>query len=349
MKRLNVPLVLVFSLMVGACGGGSASAPPVVVTPPAPPPVPPPPPPAPPPPPVASVEREVAPAVTSSAINIALSPHIVINPDPAVTQKGRLFVMLPGTGGIPRNQRLILRTGAARGYHAVGLTYPNDQAITDLCGNSPVDDCTGLARREVLTGEDTSPLVAVDAGNSIKARLTALLTYLAATYPNEGWGQFLAASRPDWSRITLAGHSQGAGHAAYAAKLYGLDRTVMFSSPGDTGAAPGALAPWLSLPNVTPVSRQYGFTHTADELAPYALVTASWGRIGLGAFGGPVSVDTAAPDFGGSHQLSTSAAPNPASPRGAPMHGATVVDVSTPLAPGGEPLFRPVWIYLAFP
>lgn len=347
MKRFAVPVVLSIALIVAACGGDSG-APPVAQTPPAPTPIPPPPPP--PPPPIAiSVEREVAPAVTSNAITINLSPHIAINPDPAIAAKGRLFVMLPGTGGTPRNQRLILRTGALRGYHAVGLTYPNDDAITQLCAGSQIDDCPGLARREVVTGEDSSPLVAVDAGNSIRARLTALLTYLAATYPNEGWGQFVAAGQPNWSLITVAGHSQGAGHAAYMAKLYSLDRAVMFSAPGDTGAAPGAPAPWLSLPNVTAASRQYGFTHTGDELAPYALVTASWGRIGLSAFGAAVSVDTVAADYGGSHELLTSALPNPASPTASPRHGSTVVDVSTPLTIAGEPVFRPVWVYLAFP
>lgn len=343
------------ALVLSGCGGGS-DAPPVAVSPPvsvAPIPTPPPsptPPPAPVPAPApASVEREVSPALTSAAITTNLSPHITINPDATVVARNRLFVMLPGTGGIPRNQRLILRTAAARGYHAVGLTYPNDEAITQLCATSAVDDCTGLARREVITGEATSPLVSVTAPNSIRARLTAVLTYLHATYPTEGWGQFLATGQPDWSRLTIAGHSQGAGHAAYMAKLFSLDRTVMFSAPGDTGAAPGTLAPWLSLPNVTPVSRQYGFIHSADELAPASLVIASWGRIGLGAFGAAVSVDTIGPDYGGSHQLTTSAPPNPASPRDAPAHGATVVDVSTPLTATGEPLYRPVWIYLAFP
>ena len=296
-----------------------------------------------------SVEREILPALTSATITTNLSPHITINPDAAVVARNRLFVMLPGTGGTPRNQRLILRTAASRGYYAIGLTYPNDEAITQLCATNAVDDCTGLARREVITGEAVSPLVNVTTPNSIRARLTALLTHLHATFPTEGWGQFLATGQPDWSRITVASHSQGAGHAGYMAKLFLLDRTVMFSAPGDTGAAPGTLAPWLSLPNVTPVSRQYGFIHTADELAPASLVIAGWGPIGLGAFGAAVSVDTVGPDYGGSHQLTTSASPNPASLRDAPAHGATVVDVSTPLTATGEPLYRPVWIYLAFP
>lgn len=157
------------------------------------------------------------------------------------------------------------------------------------------------------------------------------------------------AGEPVWSRITVAGHSQGAGHAAYLGKLLSLDRIVMFSAPGDKGSRPGTLAPWLSLPAVTAAARHYGFTHTADELAPFTVVTASWGRLGLNSFGPVTSVDGATAGYGGSHALSTSAPPNPASPRDAPAHGAPVVDVSTPLLANGEPLFRPVWTYIAFP
>jgi hypothetical protein len=292
-------------------------------------------------------EREVSPSVTNSAIDINLSAHVVIRGDSAVGLKQRLFVMLSGTGGIPRNQRMILRSGSTRGYHAISLSYPNDQVITALCANSPVDDCIGLVRREIVTGEDASPLVRINVPNSIQGRLFALLTYLSVTYPNEDWNLFLAAGRPDWTKITIAGHSQGAGHAAYMAKLYSLDRTVMFSSPVDPGTATGSRTPWLSLPNVTSVSRQFGFTHTADELAPYSAVTSNWAIIGLGLFGAPVSVDTGS--YEGSRQLLTSVAPNPNNLENSPAHSATVVDFSTPLTSQGEPLYRPVWIYLAFP
>jgi hypothetical protein len=289
--------------------------------------------------------------LTSAAININLSPHVVINPDPAVAAKGRLFVMLPGTDAVPRFYRFILRTGAPRGYHAIGLNYPNDEAIGTLCANSAVADCAGLARNEVITGADSSPLVSVNQANSISGRLISLLIYLAATFPNEGWGQYLVNGQPNWSVITVAGHSQGSGHAAYLAKLQNLDRTVMFSGPGDVGIAAGSSAPWLSLPNITPVSRQYGFTHTGDTLVPFSLVTRNWGQIGLAAFGATVSVDTVATPYANSRQLMTSAAPNPnpPGPTASPTHGAPVVDAVTPLTSAGTPLFAPVWIYLAFP
>lgn len=299
----------------------------------------------------ASVERTVLPSTANPAITTALAPNVVINPDPAATARGRLFVMLPGTSATPQIYRRILRVGAQRGYHVIGLTYPNDSAVATLCAGSADAACPGNIRREIITGQDVSALVAVDAANSIAGRLESLLTYLTITFPNEGWGQYLNAGGINWALVTMAGHSQGAGHAGFLAKLQSLDRAVMFSGPADSGVAAGSTAAWLSLPNVTPASRQYGFTHTADTLAPFALVTGNWAQIGLPAFGAAVSVDNSAAPFANAHQLTTSAAPNPnpTGPSASPTHGAPVEDAVTPLDAQGQPLFAPVWIYLAFP
>ncbi len=274
-----------------------------------------------------------------------------MNPAAGVAPAQRLFVMLPGTGGVPRFYREIVRAGAARGYHAIGLTYPNDQAIGDLCAGSQDTDCAGRARLEVITGQNASVLVNVDADHSIDGRLRALLVYLQNTYPAEGWGQYLVNGEVDWSRVTVAGHSQGAGHAAYYAKLRRLNRIVMFAGPGDIGVAPGSAALWLSLPNLTPASQQFGFVHTADPLTPAALVSRNWDLLGLGDFGPSVSVDGASPPFLGSHKLLTSAPPdpNPLAIPSSPPHGAPVLDVATPKDALGVPLYLPVWAYLAFP
>lgn len=336
---------LAASLALVACGdGGSAPTP----TPtPSPTPVPTPSPtPAP-----TSVERNILPADTSAAITTNLQAHFAINPSPQVAAKGRLFVMLPGTGGIPAVYRDIVRTGAARGYHALGLTYPNDEAVERLCGSFADPDCAGKVRREIITGEDLSTLVAVNAANAITTRLTVLLQFLDRSFPAEGWGQFLSGGQPDWSRITIAGHSQGGGHAGYFAKLVALDRAVMFAAPGDTGVAPGTAAQWISLPNVTAASRQYGFIHVSDPLVPLATASRAWDVIGLGAFGPLTSVDGSAAPFGNARQLTTALPPNPnpTGPSASPAHGAPVVDGVTPRDAQGRPLYAPVWIYLAFP
>jgi len=82
---------------------------------------------------------------------------------------------------------------------------------------------------------------------------------------------------------------------------------------------------------------------------PLNILTANWAQIGINSFGATTSVDGNAAPYGNSHQLLTSAAPNPAIPSATAAHGAPVVDVYTPLDAGGLPLFRAVWDYLAFP
>jgi hypothetical protein len=293
----------------------------------------------------------LSPTTANPAVTTNTAAHVVITPNPAVVAQNRLFVMLPGSGAIPRFYREIVRTGASRGHHAVGLAYPNDTSVFDLCAPSPDPDCAGKARREILTGADLSPVVSVNRDGSIIGRLEDLIRYLDQTFPSEGWGSLLVSGQLDWSRITMAGHSQGSGHAAYLGKLFSLDRIVMFSGPSDVGLTPTTPAPWLSLPNVTPASRQFGFTHTGDELVPLALVGQNWTLLGLSEFGPNTSVDGATAPYGLSRRLVTSAAPNPMpiGPVPQPRHSSPVVDAVTPLDAQGAPLYRPVWTYLAFP
>ncbi len=340
----SIPVIACLFALAG-CGGDQSSSPPPVTTP-----APTPPPPSPTPP--ASLEREIAPSAADTSLPTTDGANIVINPSPSVTAKGRLVIMLPGTGGIPRNVREVLRTGPPRGYHAIALTYPNAIAIGDLCAGTTDANCTGNARRETITGEDLSTLTSVNVNHSIVGRLTRLLTYLNTTYPTEGWGQYLRSGTVDWSLVTVGGHSQGSGHAAYMAKLYSLDRTVMFSGPSDVGVG-GQPATWLSLPNITPASKQYGFTHIADGLVPYALVRLNWSLLGIDSFGAPTSVDTVASPYGSSHHLTTNLTPDPPPPGAGPLpsltHLSTAIDAITPHNAQGQPVYAPVWIYLMFP
>ena len=296
----------------------------------------------------AMVEREIAPAATDPAIRTALEPHLAINPSPTATARGRLLVFLPGTGATPAVYRLIVRSGAAQGLHAIGLNYPNAEAVGELCSGSADPDCHGRVRGEILTGEDLSPLVSVSAPESIASRLARLLSALHAQFPAEGWGQYLAGGQPDWSRIRVAGHSQGGGHAGYIAKRHGVDRAIYFSSPGDWDRTRREPARWVLEPGITPAARQFGFTHLQDPLVTYATASTIWQALGLGAFGSPATVDGASAPYGGSHQLVTDAAPNPTAITASPFHGAPVVDAATPRTANGTPLFEAVWTYLCF-
>lgn len=286
------------------------------------------------------------PATVNSALPAGDSAYFEINPDPAVAPKGRLFVFLPGTGASPRNYRTIVRTGAARGYHGIGLTYVNGTAVAELCSISTTDlDCAGNARREIITGENVSNLVAVNNDSAVAGRLAALLAYLERTYPAEGWGQFLSGNAINWTLVTVAGHSQGAGHAGYMAKLYTLDRAVMFSGPADVPAAGQTAARWFSLPNLTPLSRQFGFTHIDDEVVPYVLARTNWTATGFGN-AAPFLIDGASSPFGGGNLFYTQAAP--AFPAGS-RHSSPVADGLIPLNAQGTPVYAGIWSYMAFP
>lgn len=293
----------------------------------------------------ASVVRQILPASTDPAIDQANDPHVAVNPSPSVAPKSKLFVFLPGTGAVPTMQQRILGTAAVRGYHAIGLSYPNATAVGTLCADDTDPDCFWDVRREVISGVNLSARVVVTPANAIVHRLERLLATLQAQFPAEGWGAFLIGGSVDWSRVTLAGHSQGGGHVGVLAKLVALDRAVYFSSPADWRQVANTPATWLGRPNVTSATRQLAFIHEQDQLVPEAQARANWVALGLDALGPVTSVDGSVAPYGDSHRLTTRAVPALTSA----YHGATVVDVATPRTATGGSLFEPVWIYLAFP
>jgi len=331
MRKAAILLSLVISLPACSGGGGGSNTP-------NPNPLPP------------SVERLISPQTTDQAISTYLDSHLAINPNPAITPRNTLFLFLPGTGGRPSNQRLIVQTGATQGYHAIGLMYPNTPSVGSLCDNNNDPDCHWNVRREIITGQDLSTLVNVGPTECIEHRLEALLAYLQSAFPTEGWGAFLSAGKIDWTRIEVAGHSQGGGHAGVLAKLHPLVRAVCLSSPADWRNPVNQPATWYVAAGATPANRIFGFSHLQDELVSWSLVNANWAALGLGSFGAPVDVDTIGAPYGGSHQLGSNA------PHGnvsilypAPFHSTTVVDAVTPLLGDGTPRYRPVWIQLCFP
>jgi hypothetical protein len=269
-----------------------------------------------------------------------------------------LLVFIPGTQGRPTQYTYILRAAAVRGLHAVGVNYPNQTAMGTLCQNSSDADCYWTARNEVIFGGTTavSGQSTVTAADSIVNRLNKLLVWLNTNYAAEGWGQFLLDNNTvDWSKVVLAGHSQGGGHVGVLAKTVALSRAVYFSSPEDWYASSSTPANWTATrPNVTPSSKQYGLGSDSDTLVPNAHAFTHWDNLGLHKpVSGPVLVDGSNSLFSGSHQLYTSLPYNPTSTALTPSlknHGITVVDTSTPLDGTGKPLFdtNGVWAYLCF-
>jgi hypothetical protein len=282
---------------------------------------------------------QVQPQATDNAIDNWLDPHYVAI-DPTVPLKGKLFLFFCGSYGSPNRQRDIIHCAAQGGYHAIGLSVPNTWRIAEVCANSLDEFCHEKARLEIIDGERRNNLIQVDSSNCLINRLTKLLLYLDRQLPHQGWRQYFDGHELQWQAMIVAGHSQGAGHAALLAKDYRVDRVVMFSGPADTSRVLGTPAPWISAYHITPAECYYGFTHVLDvgiEKLIYA-----WELLGMANYGPVINIDDEQSPYQHSHCLVTGIQPA----RPGKFHGSVVVDHATPRLRTGGPVLKEVWRYL---
>lgn len=244
-----------------------------------------------------------------------------------------LLIFLPGTGAAPAHYSSFLRTASSVGYSVLGLDYYNlGRSLTRTCG--PVAACYGAFQRNRLDGSAPSRFSQVEAENSIVARLRAALSFLRSRDTGGGWTRFLHGSRIAWSRVVVAGHSQGGAHAAFIAHRYRVRGVLMFASPvmtyrGTTTAA------WVGTPGRTPVSRMYGLDAVRDVYSRRILPT--WAKLGMGSAG----TRPARPAPTGAQALLTSL------PMGNPRqaHGRVISD-HTPRGADGTPQLEPTWRWM---
>jgi dienelactone hydrolase len=282
----------------------------------------------------------VSPKSTDPAIDDHLDDHYVLL-DSVSTPVGNLLVWLPGTGGVPAGAHILLTEAARAGYHVIGLTYHNDDELNTIClgGN---EDCPEKVCQSIINGGPLPNSTTVSPASSIMNRLTRLLHWLVNNNPEGGWGAYLEHGEPAWSKITIAGHSQGGAHSAYIAKMHEVSRVVTMSSPGGgLGVSPPA---WLHHHHVTPNERYYALLAVHDPR--YGLLKSGCDALGLGGFGEPVDVEqgTGADGewpYGNSHILTTHHTNDP--------HNSTAVDGVTPLLADGAPFFRKAWRYVIGP
>ncbi len=285
----------------------------------------------------------VAPQTTDPNITTNLNSHYV-SINRATVRRNQLFLFFPGTGGVAFNYLEINNTAADLGFHAINLTYPNDEPVNTLCGGLNSDlDCYANVRLETKDGTDRTDLVNVNRPNSIENRIAKLLIYLAQEFPDDEWGQFITSdSTIRWSKVVVSGHSQGGGYAGIIARYHPVVRAVKFAAMDFNGRS-NAPANWIaqpeSTPNATPSARFWGFSHQADEMISFmTLSTRIWPAYGMPEFGEVTNVDVGQPPYGGTHSLTS----------GRPCgnyHGCIVVDARL-VRENGIPVYKPVWEYM---
>ena len=206
--------------------------------------------------------QSVTPSATQAGLKTIHSPHIALQP-PAGMDHHRLMIMIGGTGSSAAGFRTFDSCFAAMGYHVISPDYLNN-VITTVCSESEDSACFDNFRQEIMFGTAVSDKVAVDSANSLVHRISALLVYLAKNDPDGGWKQFLKKGQPRWDKIIAAGHSQGAGHAAYFGKKFRMRGVFMFSGPQDYLQYFNSPAHWQGESSRTPLRRYYAFLHVQD-------------------------------------------------------------------------------------
>ncbi|MBM3919182.1 MAG: T9SS type A sorting domain-containing protein [Sphingomonadales bacterium] len=258
-----------------------------------------------------------------------------------VTQKNKLFLFFPGTGAVPFNYREILKHAANIGYHSIGLTYPNSNAINQICLTTTDTTCHSRARLEVFDGTDRHSDVNVDVNNCIERRTLKLLMYLNTNYPTENWGQFFSGNQIFWGKVIVSGHSQGGGFAGIISKIKQVERVAMFAAM-DWISLLNRPADWITWNGQTPDHKYYGFTHQNDEAVDFNKIQTTWANYGMNSFGNIVLVDASSAPYNNSHQLYTLLTPANDPDK---FHNAVVVDAHTPFT-GNLPVYAPVWAYM---
>jgi hypothetical protein len=213
-----------------------------------------------------------------------------------------------------------------------------------FCAGSADSLCFDAFRQEVFHGSPVSDLATVDSLNALHSRLKNLLYYLAATSPADGWNQFIVEDSVQWNKVAVGGHSQGAGHAAFCAKVNRVERVLMFSGPNDFSDFYNAPAHWISGISETDSENYFAFLHRLDEVVDYEKQYRNLLELGMISSTDTVKVEISSIPFNNSRCLYTALPAQP--PLTGKYHGATVVDIRTPLAIGGVPVFDPVWSYM---
>lgn len=292
----------------------------------------------------AVVTREywVNPKSTDATITAFLSTHFV-TVQTGGTLKNILVVYIPGTNRTPSSSRAFTMKAASMGYHALSLTYQNNTTGNGICASTGDTTCHKRLRSEVLDGIDRHPSVVISPVNSVIHRLTKLLIFMNNAQPTQGWGQYIVNGQVNWSKVIVAGHSQGGALAGLIGKLYPVKRIVMFSIVDylDNGKIPS----WERLPANN--ENYYALTNQNDELIPWNKVKLIWTATGWLSYGNYKNVDYTAPPYSNTHMLITNRATTSTSVD--PYHNMTGVDSYIPKNAQGRYVYENAWEYFLKP
>ena len=228
---------------------------------------------------------------------------------------------------------------ADEGFHVVRVHYANGW-FGRFGKEPPPEDryALGKIRLEAATGEDFSPLVAIEKPDGMQERVRQLILWLTSKDPSGKWNSYLDSNQEvRWDRVIMSGASHGATTSARFALHQRVDRVVMFCGPRDQYES------WQALDSATPKERFFGFSHVLDTGWSGDHYCRSWELLGLNAFGPIVNVEETSPPYGNSRRLISNADVGGDDKR---AHSCVTPGKASVRDSKGNYAYLPVWKYL---
>jgi Putative Ig domain len=219
-------------------------------------------------------------------------------PATGVTRRHQLFVDLPGSGELC-GIGFLAQTAQFMGYDVMCVNYSNAASQESICAGDPACfeaisqsklDATGPCSVPNGAHCGTDPKTGQPYVNSVSAdavtqRISKMLQYLNANENINGtnWGEYLSGTTPIWSKLVLAGHSQGGDMATFTAYKQQVSRAINISGPPQATMVNGVEvgAPYLAGARMTDIRSIYGFVSVNDFRYIEGVYAAVWVVLGF--------------------------------------------------------------------
>lgn len=200
------------------------------------------------------------------------SAHIVMY-DKGI-KNNKILLWLTGTKGstdhVPQS---FFKTALDQGYRIIALSFMSTPGVSQVCKGSYLSknvDCAAEFRRKRIYGDNTFLPIPDQYQDAIIPRLTKLLQYLSKNDKDGAWSQYLNEStgKPVWSKIAIAGQSQGGGMAEFIAQHESVARIISFSGGWDySDSRTKKIAGWYSQKLLTSPENVFATYHVKEVAA----------------------------------------------------------------------------------
>ncbi|WP_330747391.1 BPSS1187 family protein [Chryseobacterium sp. CP-77] len=200
------------------------------------------------------------------------SAHIVMY-DKGI-KNNKILLWLTGTKGstdhVPQS---FFKTALDQGYRIIALSFMSTPGVSQVCKGSYLSknvDCAAEFRRKRIYGDNTFLPIPDQYQDAIIPRLTKLLQYLSKSDKDGAWSQYLNEStgKPVWSKIAIAGQSQGGGMAEFIAQHESVARIISFSGGWDySDSRTKKIAGWYSQKLLTSPENVFATYHVKEVAA----------------------------------------------------------------------------------